>query len=194
MGSLGPARGGRGGELATAWEGVLSLGCPEGSRLEGQSLRDTQLQQAVGSGRLPREGTACGVEPPTGPASRPLHMLFPSLENAASPSTPFSWLPLSTLTLSLAQMPSPPRRLPNLLTQLRFWSLFWLPWPLCSPISWRSFWPGAGHHRPSGHCLGHLWELDQLWLSGLYDLCSWSCYVCPRRTRPTVYPHVSRCC
>ena len=37
-------------------------------------------------------------------------------------------------------------------------------------------------HQPSGHRLGHLWEPAQLRMSGLCDLCTQTCCLCPQRT------------
>lgn len=48
---------------------------------------------------------------------------FPLLECSLSPTPPFNWLPLSTLFLSLPQMPSPPESLPSLFPWLGIWCL-----------------------------------------------------------------------
>lgn len=107
---------------------------------------------------------------------------------------PFNGLSLSTLSLSLAQIPLPPGSLPNLLPQLRFWCLLWFPWPVVQPHplgAWLAkVLRPAGHHRPSDHYLGHLWELARLWMSGLCGLYTQRCCMCPVHTPPCVFSRV----
>lgn len=65
--------------------------------------------------------------------------------------------------------------------------------PLCSPTPWRPCWPGCWVQLGIvNHCLGHLWELAQLCMSGLRDLSTQRC-VSPT-THTSLHPQVSGYC
>lgn len=140
----------------------VESGQPWGVQAAGAESQGHAILTGTRPGRLPREGASFSKQSLAGPASRPLHMLF--LRPGIFCITHH---PLRVATSVYSPLALSSESLANLLPQLGPWGLLRPPCPLCSPMPRRLCCPGCCVQQGSiSHCLGLLWELARLCMSG----------------------------